>query len=77
LIDYFFELEMEQIQDNQDDADKANAQWRIKESQIVNMTRRFRDVMNQYNLEFVSHRERCEKIIMRELEISEYNYSLD
>ncbi len=77
MIDYFFELEMEQIQDNQDDADKANAQWRIKESQIVNMTRRFRDVMNQYNLEFVSHRERCEKIIMRELEISEYNYSLD
>ncbi len=73
----FFELEMEQIQDNQDDTDKANAQWRIKESQIVNMTRRFRNVMNQYNLEFVSHRERCKKIIIRELEISEYDYNLD
>jgi hypothetical protein len=68
---------MEQIQDNQDDTDKANAQWRIKESQIVNMTRRFRNVMNQYNLEFVSHRERCKKIIIRELEISEYDYNLD
>jgi hypothetical protein len=64
---------MERIQEDQDDTDKASAQWRIKESQIFNMTRRFRDVMNQYNLEFVAHRERCKKSIMREFEISKYH----
>jgi hypothetical protein len=63
---------MIQIQENQDDNDKATAQWRIKESQIFNITRRFREVMNQYNHEAVVHRERCKKVIVRELEISEY-----
>jgi len=61
---------MEQIQENQDDADKANAQWRIQELQIFNITRCFREVMNQYNQESVVHRERCKKVILRELEIS-------
>ncbi len=73
MFDFFsFELEMEQTQEDQDDTDKASAQWRIQESQIFNITRRFRDVMNQYNQESVSHRERCKRVIVRELEISEY-----
>jgi hypothetical protein len=63
---------MEQVQANQDDADKRSAQGRIKESQIFNMTRRFRDVMNEYNQEFVLHRERCKRVIVRQLEISKY-----
>jgi len=61
---------MEQVQENQDAIEKASAQWRIKESQIFNMTRRFRELMNQYNLESDAHRERCKKVIMRELEIT-------
>ncbi len=72
----FFELEMEQIQENQDDTDKASAQWRIQESQIFNITRCFRDVMNRYNQESVLHRERCKKVIVRELEICEYRSRL-
>jgi hypothetical protein len=63
---------MERIQEDQDDTDKASAQWRIKESQIFNLTRRFREIMNKYNLESVTHRERCKKSIMREFEISKY-----
>jgi hypothetical protein len=62
---------MEQIQGDQDDTDKASAQWRIQESQIFNITRRFRDVMNQYNQESLLHRERCKKVILRELDICE------
>jgi len=61
---------MEQTLENHNETDKASAQWRIKESQIFNMTRRFRDVMNQYNIESDAHRERCKRVIMRELEIT-------
>jgi hypothetical protein len=63
---------MEQVQENQDDIEKASAQWRIKESQIFNTTRRFREVMNHYNQASVLHQDRCKKIIIRELEMCEY-----
>lgn len=69
---FFIQLEMEQAHEMQDDEYKASAQGRIKESQIFNITRRFRDVMQQYNLESIVHRDRCKNIILRELEISEY-----
>ncbi|CAF0983201.1 unnamed protein product [Adineta ricciae] len=61
---------MEKIQEDLPEADKANAVWRIKETQIFNITRRFREVMNVYNQEFVLHRERCKRAIVRELEIT-------
>ncbi|CAF3843133.1 unnamed protein product [Rotaria sp. Silwood1] len=61
---------MEQIKDNCNDHDKQNAQWRIQESQIFVLTRRLRDTMIQYNQETIAHRDRCKKIIVRELEIS-------
>lgn len=60
---------MEQTQENRDDHDKSGAQWRIKESQIFVLTRRFRDTMTQYNQETVLHRERCKKAIVHELDI--------
>jgi hypothetical protein len=63
---------MERIQEDQNDNDKASAQWRIKELQIFNLTRRFREIMNQYNLESLAHRDRCKKSIMREFEISKH-----
>jgi hypothetical protein len=66
---FFSYIGMEQARDNRDDHDKNNAQWRIKESQIFVLTRRFRDIMTQYNLETITHRERCKKAIVRELEI--------
>jgi hypothetical protein len=60
---------MDQAQESRDDHDNKNAQWRIKESQIFVLTRRFRDTMTHYNQEAVSHRERCKKAIVRELAI--------
>jgi hypothetical protein len=63
---------MEQVEANQDDADKISSQGRIKQLQIFNMTRRFREVMNEYNQEFVLHRERCKRAIVCQLELSKY-----
>ena len=42
-------LELEHIQIDQTDADKASAVWRIKETQIFNLTYHFRQVMQKYN----------------------------
>ncbi|CAF0852441.1 unnamed protein product [Rotaria sordida] len=61
---------MEQAKQNCDDHDKMNAQWRVKESQIFVLTRRFRDTMVAYNQETMSHRDRCKSFIVCELEIS-------
>ncbi|CAF2709507.1 unnamed protein product [Rotaria sp. Silwood2] len=61
---------MEQAKESRDEHDKTNAQWRIKESQIFVLTRRLRDTMVAYNQETIAHRDRCKKIIVRELEIS-------
>ncbi|CAF0911984.1 unnamed protein product [Rotaria sordida] len=61
---------MEQAKQNCDDHDKTNAQWRVKESQIFVLTRRFRDTMVAYNQETMSHRDRCKSVIVRELEMS-------
>lgn len=63
---------MEQIQQDQARINQDSAQWRIKEAQIFNITKDFREVMNRYNQEYVLHRERCKRAIVRELEISEY-----
>ncbi|CAF1427927.1 unnamed protein product [Adineta ricciae] len=61
---------LEQSQTHQTDYDITSAQWRIRESQIFALTRQFRDTMIEYNKEAVLYRERCKKIIARELEIS-------
>ncbi|CAF4333679.1 unnamed protein product, partial [Rotaria magnacalcarata] len=50
--------------------DKQSAQGRIRESQIFVLTRRLRDVMIEHNVNTVAHRERCKKIIVRELNLS-------
>lgn len=63
---------MEQVQEDQSEDEKGSVQSRIKEAQIFDITRRFREVMNAYNHEFVLHRERCKRAIVRELEISKY-----
>ena len=62
---------MEQIQKSQEDDDKSSTLWRIKELQLFNETKRFRDVMNKYNQESVLHQDKCKNIIKRELELSE------
>jgi hypothetical protein len=63
---------MEEIQENQNNNDKTSAQWRMKESQIFVVIKRFRDTMNQYNQDCDSHLEKCKSIIKRELELCEY-----
>ena len=65
-------LEMEDEQMNCDASEKANAQWRIKESQIFVSTRRFRDIMGLYNQDMITHRERYKSMIVRQLEICEF-----
>ncbi|CAF4985615.1 unnamed protein product, partial [Rotaria sp. Silwood1] len=42
---------------------KGSAQWRIAEFQIFNITREFRDAMNQYNQECLDHRERSGRFV--------------
>ena len=64
-------LELEHAQEQQPDQEKTNTQGRIKESQIFVVTRRFRDVMNQYNQQFILHRGKCKNAISHELEICE------
>jgi len=61
---------MENTIELQTDAEKCSAQGRIKESQIFVLTRRFRNIMNQYNQDAILHRDRCKKAISRELEIA-------
>ena len=67
FLSYFSELE--QSQTHQTDYDITSVYWRIRQSQIFVLTRQFRDTMIEYNKEAVLHRERCKKIISRELEI--------
>ena len=62
---------MEQIHKNQEDDDKSSAEWRIKELQLFNETKRFRDVMNKYNQESMLHQDKCKKAIKCELERGE------
>ncbi|CAM4957098.1 unnamed protein product [Rotaria socialis] len=63
---------LKKLEQTQKDAkdDIGSAQWRLKESQIYNITKHFRQIMNQYNEECVAHRDRCKKAIKREFEIS-------
>ncbi|CAF3964022.1 unnamed protein product [Rotaria magnacalcarata] len=63
---------LKKLEQTQKDAkdDIGSAQWRLKESQIYNITRHFRQIMIQYHEECVAHRDRCKKAIKRELEIS-------
>lgn len=70
-----FYLEMENMIELQTDAEKCSAQGRIKESQIFVLTRRFRNIMNQYNQDAIVHRDRCKKAISRELEIGSLGIS--
>ena len=58
-----------EMKETQNDYDETNAQRRIKESQINVLTRRFRDIMLEYNKETVVHRERCKNVIVCELEM--------
>lgn len=64
---------METAHENLNDRDKNSAQGRIRESQIAVLTRHFRNVMTQYNLETVAHRERCKRLISRELDLGTLN----
>ncbi|CAF3337477.1 unnamed protein product [Rotaria sp. Silwood2] len=60
---------MVQANQNRDDNAKSNAQWRVEELQIFDLTSHFRNTMIAYNEETVAHHDRCKKIILRTLEI--------
>ncbi|CAF4891401.1 unnamed protein product, partial [Rotaria sp. Silwood1] len=53
---------LEQVHQDQHE-NKGSAQWRIAEFQIFNITREFRDAMNQYNQECLEHRERSGRFV--------------
>ena len=44
-------LDMRQILENRDDLSKTPAQWRMRETQWVALTRRFCDIITEYNEE--------------------------
>ena len=77
LCSALFVLGLEHAQEQHSDQERSTAQGRIKESQIFVVTRRFRDMMNQYNHEFLHHRDKCKKAISHELEICECRMAFD
>lgn len=60
---------MEAEQNSRGNRDNGTAQWRIRESQIFVLSRRFRDMMIKYNQEVVLYRDKCKDAIVRELEL--------
>ena len=63
---------MQRALEAESDEVKDTGQWRMKASQIFDITQHFNEAMNQHNLNFVIHRERCKKSFKRELAMSKY-----
>lgn len=61
---------MDEAQKKSNDLNESSAQWRIRESQTFVLFRRFRDTMAEHHKESLTHRERCKKAIVYELEMS-------
>ncbi|CAF3762998.1 unnamed protein product [Rotaria sp. Silwood1] len=52
------------------DETQESAEWRIATVQILNKIKEFHEIMNQYNQEYCTHRDKCEKAVLHELQIT-------
>lgn len=73
---FFFLLEIEQNIEAEEQLNKSSADLRIRKTQHSTLSRKFVEVMTEYNRTQTDYRERCKGRIQRQLEISKY-YILD
>jgi syntaxin 1A len=61
---------MEQDQEQSTPSNQTQAQMRIGKSQLFVLTKKFHDVMNDYNQVQLGYRQKCKERIQRQLEIT-------
>lgn len=71
LILFNFYLEIEQNIEAEEQSNKSSADLRIRKTQHSTLSRKFVEVMTEYNRTQTDYRERCKGRIQRQLEISE------
>lgn len=75
IINSFFSSEIEQNIEAEEQSNKSSADLRIRKTQHSTLSRKFVEVMTEYNRTQTDYRERCKGRIQRQLEISKcYNY---
>lgn len=67
---------IEQNIEQEEQTNKSNADLRIRKTQHSALSRKFVEVMTEYNRTQTDYRERCKGRIQRQLEISKYNCSV-
>lgn len=67
---------IEQNIEQEEHTNKSSADLRIRKTQHSTLSRKFVEVMTEYNRTQTDYRERCKGRIQRQLEISEYTYVL-
>lgn len=70
---YFFS-EIEQNIEAEELSNKSSADLRIRKTQHSTLSRKFVEVMTEYNRTQTDYRERCKGRIQRQLEISKNSY---
>jgi len=71
-----FCLVIEQNIEQEEHTNKSSADLRIRKTQHSTLSRKFVEVMTEYNRTQTDYRERCKGRIQRQLEISEYTYAV-
>lgn len=64
---------IEQNIEQEEQANKSSADLRIRKTQHSTLSRKFVEVMTEYNRTQTDYRERCKGRIQRQLEISKYS----
>lgn len=67
---------IEQNIEQEEQTNKSSADLRIRKTQHSTLSRKFVEVMTEYNKTQTDYRERCKGRIQRQLEISEYNLNI-
>ena len=67
---------IEQSIESEEHVSKSSADLRIKKTQHSTLSRKFVEVMTEYNRTQTDYRERCKGRIQRQLEISEWGSEL-
>ena len=67
---YLFVTVIEQAVEQEEQSNKSSADLRIRKTQHSTLSRKFVEVMTEYNRTQTDYRERCKGRIQRQLEIS-------
>lgn len=69
---FFMCIVIEQNIEQEEHTNKSSADLRIRKTQHSTLSRKFVEVMTEYNRTQTDYRERCKGRIQRQLEISKY-----